>query len=354
MSQRRISDADVAALPLREGRAELLEEIMAMPMLESSPPSYDDGPPRHRRWIVAVGAAAAVAAVLAGTAWLGHQQDGGRESVPVTATPPDFGSGDRAFLAAPGWRIRHYDEDRGAGEISYLDGERQLDIHWRAAADHDGYVADRDDIGKPDEVDVLGRVSLLWDYSADDHTVIRPVEGRYALEVRGSGMSRAAFVDLLGKLRLVDRAGMAEHVTATEKVSLAEELYREPPVPVLVTADGWHPTVDGGGDVSWVGPDGTAVRQVWISGVADPFTYDRYRDVENREEIRILGKRTLLADWQEGGTHHRVAATSPLTGDTILVLEGTGMTRAAFLEVVRSTNQVTASEYERVVKAAIK
>lgn len=352
MSQRPITDAEVAGLPVREGRAELLEEIMATPMLETLPPSYDGEPPRHRRWIVAIGAAAAVATVLGGTAWLGSRDDD-RTSLPVTAAPAEVGSGDRAVLTAPGWRIRHQDDDRAGGEISYLNGEEQLDIHWRAAADYDGYVADRNDIGTPDEVDVLGRTSLLWSYSADDHTVIRPVEGAYMLEVRGSGMARAAFLDLLGELRLVDEAGLAKHVAATGKVALAEELYQDPPVPVLVTADGWTPHVNGYGDVSWAGPDGATLNQLWISGVADPFTYDRYRDIADREEIQLLGKRTLLAAWQEGATPYRVAATSPLRGDTILVLEAAGMTRAAFLEVVRSAEVVTEAEYERVVKAAI-
>lgn len=350
---RPITDAGVAGLDVREGRAELLEEIMATTTLESTPPSYDEEPPRHRRWIVAVGAAAAVAAVLGGTAWLGNQDDG-RASLPVTAAPAEVGSGDRAVLTAPGWRIRHHDEDRAGGEISYLDDEqRQLDIHWRAAADYDGYVADRNDIGRPQEVDVLGRTSLLWAYSPQEHTVIRPVEGQFTLEVRGSGMDRTDFVALLGELRLVDEAGLAKHVAATGKVSLAEELYQEPPAPVLVTADGWSPHVNAYGDVSWVGPDGSTVNQVWISGVADPFTYDRYRDMADREEIQLLGRRTLLVAWQEGATPYRAAATAPLTGDTILVLEAAGMTRAAFLEVARSVERVPEAEYERVVRAAI-
>jgi hypothetical protein len=354
MNQHEITDAVVAGLPVHEGRAELLEEIMATSTLESTPPSYDERPPRHRRWTVALGAAAAVAAVLAGTAWLGQQGDGpGREQVPVTGTPDDVGAGDRAVLTAPGWRVRHFDEDRSGGEISYLDGERQLDIHWRAAAEYDSFVADRNDVGPPDDVDLLGKASLLWAYSDTDHTVIRPVEQDFMLEVRGSGMSRAAFLDLLGELRLVDEAGVAEHVAGAEKVSRAEELYQAPPVPVLVTADGWVPQVDGGGTVSWTGPDGTAISQVWVDGVTDPFTYDRYLAMDSREEIRVLGERALLTEWDEGATHYRAAATSPLTGDTILVLEAAGMTRAAFLEVVRSVEVVPAGEYERVVKDAI-
>lgn len=353
MNQRKITDAGVARLLLRDGRAELLEEIMATPTLENVPPSYDEGPPRHRRWIVAVAAAAAVAAVVGGTAWLGKEDPAGRDSLPVTGTPDAVGAGDRAVLVAPGWRIRHFDEDRSGGEISYLHGEQQLDVHWRAAAEYDDFVADRNDVGKPDQVDLLGKSSLLWAYSDQDHTVIRPVEQDFALEVRGSGMSRAAFLDLLGELRLVDEAGMAEHVAATGKVSLAEELYQEPPAPVLVTADGWTPQVAGDGSVSWTGPDGTAISQVWISGVTDPFTYDRYLEMDDREEIRVLGKRALLTDWQEGATHYRVAASSPIAGDTILVLEAAGMTRAAFVEVVRSVERVDPEEYERVIKAAI-
>ncbi|MCR1786063.1 hypothetical protein KVF89_26245 [Nocardioides carbamazepini] len=348
---RTITDAGVAGLALHEGRAELLEEIMTLAPVETPDPATV---PRRRRVLPVLAAAAAVAAMVAGAAWLGVQRDEpGRDLGPATAGSPDHGTGDRAVLALPGWLLDNVDDAKQDGELSYRKGDQELDVHWRPADQYDGYVADRDDIGPSVEVDLLGRASLMWAYGKRDHTVIRPVEKGLTLEVRGTGMSRAAFLDLLGDLRLVDEAGLAEHVRVTERVSPEDRVYQAPPVPVLITADGWQPQVDDDGGVWWRGPDGARLSPAWIGGVDDPFTYDRYLDNTNREEIRILGKRTLLTDWKEGGEHYRVVATSPLVGDTILVLEAAGMGRAAFLDVVRSAAVVPDGEYERVVRAAI-
>ena len=350
MNQSSITDAGVAGLPIHEGRAELLEEIMATAPVASTAPT---APSRRRRVLPILAAAAAVAAVVAGTAWLGQQGEPRRDASP-TVVSPGFGSGDRAVLSAEGWKISGIDHAARDGGVAYANGRQRFDITWHPADQYDAYVADRNDIGTPSDIDLLGKASLLWAYDKQDHTVIRPVQQGVSLEVRGTGMPRAAFLDLLAQVRLVDAAGLADHVKTTEQVSREDRLYQDPPAPVLITADGWTPRVDDEGGVSWAGPGGAKVSQVWVSGVADPFTYDRYLDTANREEIKLLGERALLAEWQEGADRYRVAATSPLTGETILVLEATAMTRQAFVDVVRSAWLVPAGEYERVIRAAIK
>lgn len=202
----KITDDGVGRLPIQAGRAELLEEIMSMTVQES-PDVTDLAERRNRRqpWLSAVAAAAAVAAVVGGAVWLGDQrQDGRVEPVPADGGP---GTGDRAVLTQQGWELGNMQDDpREGGELSYEKGEQQLSVHWRPAAQYDDYVADRNDIGTPEKVDLLGKASLLWAYSATDHTVIRPVEGDFTLEVRGSGMDEAAFRALLDELRLVDEA----------------------------------------------------------------------------------------------------------------------------------------------------
>lgn len=200
---RTITDAGVARLAIHEGRAELLEEIMTLAPVESpeaAPPS------RRRRFVPVLVAAAAVAAVGAGAAWLGQQQERTQVTPVPAAQSPGVGSGDRAVLTEPGWTLRNVQDDpEYGGELSYQKGDQQLDVHWRPADQYDAYVTDRNDIGAPVEVDLLGKASLMWAYSKQDHTVIRPVEKDFSLEVRGSGMDEAAFRDLLGKLTLVGK-----------------------------------------------------------------------------------------------------------------------------------------------------
>ncbi|HWI42646.1 MAG TPA: hypothetical protein VNS81_03450 [Nocardioides sp.] len=361
MNQPKITDAGVAGLALTEGRAELLEEIMATTPLETARPPrpgrYDDRPPRHRRWIATVGAAAAVAALVGGVAWLADRQDQPAREPAVAASPADS---ELAALSADGWQVEHTSAGpdgtilgANGGEVDYRKGAQLLEVTWHRAGLHDDYVEDRDDVGPRTPVSLLGRPSIMWAYSAKDHAVIRPATGRYFLEVRGGGMSRAAFLDVLEQLRPVDEPGLAASVAATAPVPKKDRLYQAPPKPVLVTAPGWTLEVSEEGAVSWAGPDGARLSEAWVSGVEDTFTYDRYRDLSDRATIRLLGVRTLLVAWAEGGKDYRAAATSPLVGDTILVLEASGMSRDAFLDAVRSVRVVPAGEYERTVKAAI-
>ncbi|WP_408897991.1 hypothetical protein ACJ5H2_02525 [Nocardioides sp. R1-1] len=212
--KRTITDAGVARLAVHEGRAELLEEIMTLAPVESPEPTRTDGTGRRRlvpALAVAV-AAAAVAAVIAGSGWLGQQRDAAPSTPAPAAEPP---SGELAVLDAPGWAVTYVTDDpKRGGELSYeyARDDRTLEIMWRRAKLHDSYVADRNDIGTPVEVDLLGRTSLMWAYDPSDHTVIRPAGEEFSLEVRGSGMDEAAFREVLGQLQLIGRDELQQHL----------------------------------------------------------------------------------------------------------------------------------------------
>ncbi len=232
---RPITDAGVAGLPVHEGRAELLEEIMSMTEQES-PDVPDLAERRSRRapWLSAIAAAAAVAAVVGGVMWLGGMREDRVEPAPADG---GYGSGDRAVLDQAGWEVDNLEDDPGqGGEVAYVKGDQQLSVHWRLAASYDDYVADRNDNGSPEQVDLLGKASLMWAYSATDHTVIRPVEGDYTLEVRGSGMDEAAFRALLDDLVLVDENGLEESlpdaaILDAERPAAVKALLDELPLP---------------------------------------------------------------------------------------------------------------------------
>lgn len=212
----KLTDQAVSDLPLAAGRAELLEEIMQTPALDHADDTArrtgdgpDQGARRSRRWLVPLAAAASVAALATAPAW--WPDDDTVTPVPQSQ-PAAPASGYLAVLDDPAWEV---DDVSGAtasaGSISYANGSQQLEISWSEAASYADYVADREHISDPpapgEPVEVLGADGQLWAYSAEDHTVIREVEDRHWMEFRGSGMDRAAYLVLLGELRLVDEAG---------------------------------------------------------------------------------------------------------------------------------------------------
>ncbi|WP_121254561.1 hypothetical protein [Nocardioides ferulae] len=229
----KLSDRAVASLPLSSGRAELLEEIMSTPVLDHRDPTpAPSARPRAQRWLVPAAAAAVVVGLVGVPVWLATDDpsregagDAGRPSG-VAGDPssgPEQVSGYRAVLDAPGWTVTYVQEEPPyGGEMSYSNGEQSLDIHWRPGKTYDTYVEDRSDNGPGEEIEVLGKPGMVWAYSANDHTMIREPDLGHLLEVRGSGMDRAAYLDLLGQLRLVDDAGFQaalpeEFVTDAER-----------------------------------------------------------------------------------------------------------------------------------------
>lgn len=211
----RITDNEVGQLPIAQGRVELLEEIMSTPVVDRTT-AEPRGPRSPRRAPVLIGVVAAAAAVLATVFVPGWLAGGG----PGTTLDAQYGApggdpdGDRAVLTGDGWRVDHVNESETEGEIRYVEGDRNLSIHWRPAPYHADYVADRGDVGAATGLTFLGEESLMWAYDTKDHTVIRPVEGDHFLEVRGQGMSRDAYLALLDRVQQVDEAGFAAALPA--------------------------------------------------------------------------------------------------------------------------------------------
>ena len=210
-----LTDEAVAALPLHGGRAALLEEIVGTPVSAG-----DQGPVRksraharvHRRWLAPVVAAAVVGALATGPAWWAAAvHDTSRPQPPAAATPQPGAY--RAVLEADGWTlVSAYQDPQGrTGEVGYRDGSATLSIDWYPASNYaERYdsrrrITDPPSDGRP--VDVLGLASSMWAYTAVDHTVLRPVQDGHFLEIRGTGIGRQAFLDVLSRLQLVDAAG---------------------------------------------------------------------------------------------------------------------------------------------------
>lgn len=205
-----LTDDAVARLPLHDARSALVEEIVRTPVAGERPlAAVRASGARHRAWLVPVAVAAAVALLAAGTAWWANRPDGRSAPPPVASTAP-VGDGYQAVLDAEGWTMTNVYRDDAAGEIGYAAGPASVKISWYPARLYRQRLDSRRHLTDPPSdgtaVDIAGRTGVMWDYAADDHTALRPVEAGHFLEVRGSGMDQQAYVELLGRLRMVDAA----------------------------------------------------------------------------------------------------------------------------------------------------
>jgi hypothetical protein len=204
----KLTDDAISRLPFEAGRAELLEEIMTTvaPDRQNTEPTPHPAS-RRSRWLVPLAVAAAVATVASSPLWWGGGHDGASEPTYQSAVDSP-GTGYRAVLTAPGWQVESTEADsKYGGEINYAKGGQHLAITWYPQDSYESYVQDREHITDPpapgDPVTVLGKSGQLWAYDDTDHTVIREPDEGHWMELRGDGMDRAAFEELLTHLELV-------------------------------------------------------------------------------------------------------------------------------------------------------
>lgn len=231
---RQWTDEAVAALPLTQGRAELLEEIMSTSATDTTAPARPDRP-SPRRWAVPLAAAAAVAtvAVLVATQGGDERATEPAPAVPTSAAPTQI------VLDTSGWTVGSSPVDPEMQEISYdLPGqEYDLDVKRYPApegltlemiTDEHRDVTDPPSAGEP--LEVAGLEARSWSYNPVDRVVsTEPVNG-YWWDIRAGGMDDATFAALLGDLRLVDQAGF--EASLPEDFVLSDE--REAAVAELV------------------------------------------------------------------------------------------------------------------------
>ncbi|MFC6287353.1 hypothetical protein ACFP3Q_08110 [Nocardioides sp. GCM10027113] len=241
----KLTDQAIGDLPLSRGRAELLEEIMSTPVLDETRTTTPARPPRRAvRWVVPLAAAASVAALATSPTWWpgrgatpvqpAEQVVGGPAAQP--AQPAQPAQGLYPVLEAASWKVQYLSREGDWGEITWGRDDQQLEVSWAPARYYDDYVRDREHITEPpsagDPVEVLGVPGRLWAYAATDHTVIREVQDGRWLELRGIGMGRGAFLELLASLELVDEKAFeatlpAEYVTAGERDGEIRRLLEE-------------------------------------------------------------------------------------------------------------------------------
>lgn len=283
-----LTDEAVARLPIQGGRAALLEEILATGASADDPARvYEELRRRRRRWQLPAVAAAVVAVLVMGSAWwAGSRTDDVHPRPPaaIVSAPPATPTPYRAVLDADGWRLdsSYEDPDGRTGELGYSRGAATLKIDWYPASGYADRYANRRLLTDPPSdgtpVEVLGLPSHLWAYSADDHTVLRPVQHGHFLEIRGSGMDERSYVRVLHRLLLVDADGLEAalpdgFVSRGERSSQVASMldgiarFARPLLPASVGRDGIT-TVQS--DPVQVGSDvATQVACAWIAQYAD-------------------------------------------------------------------------------------
>lgn len=242
------SDTAVAALDLHGAEQALLEAIMSTPVIDEtsrdpwSGPAHPSEPPEHRRptLLVMVAVAAAFVAAIAIPTFISHEGDKSGRKVTTTYTSQARRIADanpRLLVDEPGWKITQVDAfTADEGDIRFTKGKADLEVNWRKATMYRGYYVDRQHVSKAVPVQVFGAAGSMFTYSAHDYTVILPAQGKVFLELRGQGLARPAFLDLLGALKQVDTdtwlAAMPGSVVKPgEESKVADQMLADIPLP---------------------------------------------------------------------------------------------------------------------------
>jgi hypothetical protein len=198
VQQLRLSRPDAAGPTpdlVRQARQELLTAIQG------------EGAPHRpaRRWLapVAVPAlAAAIAAVVFGITLSGRSGDQawGAELVRVAEAAP------RLLVDEPGWQVTRADQfSVDYGEMTFADGELEIDLKWLPAGQYAQAVAKRevefDELGT---APAAGAEARLFRYTGTNDFVAVWLRDDYTVEVRGIAPDAAAFRAVLASLREVD------------------------------------------------------------------------------------------------------------------------------------------------------
>ena len=228
----KLTDDAVSRLPLGSGRAELLEEIMTTvaPDRQNAEPTRL-AHPRRTRWLARSPRPRWLPAWPAGRC-------GGSSTVRTRTAPARWPPRSACRRARPScWTRRAGEVDSLDGDgIRFRNGDAELEITSYDAKQYDSYVTDRKHIVDPpapgEPIEVLGRPAQMWAYSAYDHTAIREVQDGHWMEFRAAGLDRAAYLALLGQLRLTSDAEFnaslpEDYVAEGERAEAAEQLLGE-------------------------------------------------------------------------------------------------------------------------------
>lgn len=234
---------DAAASPsLTPVMANLREQIMhadgELGGHEAAAP-VPDAPSRERRrkprlQLLGVAAAAAVVAGIALDVGVGNQPTSAyaAEIVAVAEGAP------RLLVDADGWDVTRADQFRvDYGEMTFENGAESADLHWRPAATHADFVADRQAGGDPVvPIEIAGDAGeLLRTRGTDTYTALW-LRGDHSLELRIDETTEEAFREAAAAVVAVDVETWLDAlpdsvVRPADRNEVVSEMLAELPVP---------------------------------------------------------------------------------------------------------------------------
>ncbi len=224
----------VRQLPVAGAESDLLEDIMTAPV------SAQPRQPRRRRTSLV---AAAAVVIAAGVGVSGALFPRGNPAAPPSAYAAEVvavaEANPRLLLDRPGWKVTKIGQfTKETGEMNLSNGEQSLNVHWRPADQHGGYLTDRADHSTKQPLEFLGQHGTLFISKGTytTYTTILPVKGVNFLEIRTDGGTEQAYRDLLAALIPVDvntwlDALSASAVKATDTAKVVTEMLADIKVP---------------------------------------------------------------------------------------------------------------------------
>lgn len=136
-----------------------------------------------------------------------------------------------------GWHVSRADQyEVDEGEITFSNGERDLELVWRSADVHDEYVQDRvAEAAETWDVEIANRHAQLFRYDGTTDFTALWVDGDLSLELRGVFPNVHAFRAVAESLGRVDEetwlAALPEQtVTPAERPAAVDAMLRDMPV----------------------------------------------------------------------------------------------------------------------------
>jgi hypothetical protein len=212
---------------------DLLEEIMSQNRVAT---------PVRRRLLTAVAAAAALTAVLAVPALLRHQS-GAKQALPSPSASGSSAPADpatwralvlkaaeqnpRLLIDEPGWKVKYvYGFVDEHGEITFRNGNREMEMDWYPAGEYQGYYVDRLDVSAPEPGGIKGWAGDVFTYSKSDFALMLKPRDDVFVELRtGGSWTRGAFDRVLTHIKQVDvpswLAAMPPEIVTPERADQA-------------------------------------------------------------------------------------------------------------------------------------
>ena len=198
---------------------------------------------RASRALTVIGAAAvAVGLVFGGAGVVAAVREEGRPAAPASGRDEEASS--RGVEGAPllliqheGWRVSRADQvELDEGEMSFTDGERELELTWRPVATHDEFVVDRElEAAEAWDLESANRHGRLYRYDGTTDFTALWADGDLSLELRGVFPDVHAYRAVAQTLSRVDEetwlaALPDDAVTPAERAAVVDEMLSDIPV----------------------------------------------------------------------------------------------------------------------------